>query len=67
MCSSDLATLHGYTTAFWVSAAIFAAGAVICGLLMRPGKIQPVVSGESESESVSVMILSFGAVPAGYG
>jgi EmrB/QacA subfamily drug resistance transporter len=31
------AAVHGYTTAFWWSAAIFAAGAIVCGLLMRPG------------------------------
>jgi EmrB/QacA subfamily drug resistance transporter len=31
------AAVHGYTTAFWISAAIFAAGAVICGRLLRPG------------------------------
>src|SRR5919108_44652 len=31
------AAVHGYTTAFWWSAAIFAAGAGMCGLLMRPG------------------------------
>ncbi len=30
------ATVHGYTTAFYWSAAIFALGAVICGLLLRP-------------------------------
>jgi len=29
--------VHGYTTAFWWAAAIFAAGAVICGLHLRPG------------------------------
>jgi hypothetical protein len=29
--------VHGYTTAFWIAAAIFAAGAVICGRLLRPG------------------------------
>jgi MFS family permease len=51
------ATLHGYTTAFWWSAGIFAVGAVICGLLLRPGKIQPpAATGDSEAESVSVMI-----------
>jgi MFS family permease len=33
----DAATIHGYTTAFWWAAAIFAAGAVICGLILRPG------------------------------
>lgn len=32
------ATVHGYTTAFWWAAAIFATGAVICGLLLRSGK-----------------------------
>jgi EmrB/QacA subfamily drug resistance transporter len=34
------AAVHGYTTAFWWSAAIFAAGAIVCGLLMRPGTQQ---------------------------
>jgi EmrB/QacA subfamily drug resistance transporter len=33
----DAATIHGYTTAFWWAAAIFAVGAVVCGLLLRPG------------------------------
>jgi hypothetical protein len=31
------ATVHGFTTAFWYSAAIFAAAAVICTALVRPG------------------------------
>jgi predicted MFS family arabinose efflux permease len=31
------AAVHGYITAFWWAAAVFAAGAVICGLLLRPG------------------------------
>src|ERR1700677_3253399 len=29
--------VHSYTVAFWVAAAIFAAAAVICGLILRPG------------------------------
>jgi EmrB/QacA subfamily drug resistance transporter len=29
------AAVHGYTTAFWWAAATFAAGAVLCGLLLR--------------------------------
>jgi hypothetical protein len=33
--------VHGYTTAFWWSAAIFAAGAVICGALLRRGPLHP--------------------------
>jgi EmrB/QacA subfamily drug resistance transporter len=35
------AAVHGYTTAFWWSAAIFAAGAVVCGALLRPGAAHP--------------------------
>jgi EmrB/QacA subfamily drug resistance transporter len=31
------AAVHGYTTAFWWAAAIFAGGAVLCGLLLRGG------------------------------
>jgi hypothetical protein len=31
------AAVHGYTTAFWWAAAIFGIGAVVCGLLLRPG------------------------------
>ena len=34
------AAVHGYTTAFWWAAAIFAAGAVICGLLLQPGSLR---------------------------
>ena len=34
------AAIHGYTTAFLVSAAIFAAGAVICALVLRPGRVE---------------------------
>ena len=39
------AAVHGYTTAFWWAAAIFVAGAVICGLLLRPGtpRLEPAV------------------------
>ena len=32
--------IHGYTTVFWWCAAIFLAGAVICGSLMRRGPLQ---------------------------
>jgi EmrB/QacA subfamily drug resistance transporter len=34
-----LALIHGYTTAFWWAAGIFAAGAVICGTLLRRGPL----------------------------
>ncbi|MGH3123895.1 MAG: MFS transporter, partial [Streptosporangiaceae bacterium] len=36
---AGLALVHGYTTAFWWSAAIFAAGALICGTLLRRGPL----------------------------
>jgi hypothetical protein len=31
--------VHGYTTAFWWTAGIFAGGAVICGNLLRGGPL----------------------------
>ena len=38
--SQTTAAAHGYTTAFWWSAAIFAAGAIVCGLLIPSGRLQ---------------------------
>jgi hypothetical protein len=35
-----MSLIHGYTTGFWVAAAIFAAGAVICGSLFRSGPLR---------------------------
>ena len=40
------ATVHGYTTAFFWSAGIFAAGALVAALLFRPGVQLPDVAGE---------------------
>jgi EmrB/QacA subfamily drug resistance transporter len=37
---TELSLIHGYTTGFWVAAAIFGAGAVICGTLFRPGPLR---------------------------
>ena len=37
---TDAGLIHGYTTVFWWCAAIFLAGAVICGSLMRRGPMQ---------------------------
>ena len=39
---TGLALTHGYDTAFWWTAGIFAAGAVIGGVLLRPGPLRPV-------------------------
>ena len=38
---TGLALVHGYDTAFWWSAAIFAGGAVIAGLPLRRGPLAP--------------------------
>jgi EmrB/QacA subfamily drug resistance transporter len=41
------AAVHGYTVAFWVSAAVFVIGAVTVSTLMRPVRVaEPAVSGE---------------------
>ena len=47
------AAVHGYTVAFWWTAGIFAAGAVICGALMRSGPLarpaQPAAGAAQDS------------------
>jgi hypothetical protein len=40
------AAMHGYTTAFWCSAAVFAVGAVVCGIVFRAGVPQIAATGE---------------------
>jgi EmrB/QacA subfamily drug resistance transporter len=37
----NLAAIDGYITVFWWCTAIFAAGAVVCGLLLRGGPLPP--------------------------
>jgi EmrB/QacA subfamily drug resistance transporter len=37
---TGMSLIHGYTTGFWVGAAIFGAGAVICGTLFRFGPLR---------------------------
>jgi hypothetical protein len=37
----ELAAIHGYTTVFWWCAGLFAAGAIICGALLRRGPLTP--------------------------
>ena len=39
------AAIHSYVVAFWWAAAIFVAGAVICGLILRSGKPDPAEAG----------------------
>ena len=45
------AAVHGYTTAFWWTAGIFAGGAIVCGALLRRG---PLARAPEEPASVPV-------------
>ena len=38
---TGLALAHGYDTAFWWTAGIFAVGAIVGGTLLRPGPLRP--------------------------
>jgi hypothetical protein len=35
------AAVHSYVVAFWISAAIFAGSAIVCGLVLPPGVLRP--------------------------
>jgi EmrB/QacA subfamily drug resistance transporter len=48
---TGMSLIHGYTTAFWVAAAIFGAGAVICGALFRSGPLR--ASGPAPAEAAA--------------
>jgi hypothetical protein len=41
------AQVHGYTTAFWWTAGIFAAGGVVCGALFRWGPLSKQAAADS--------------------
>jgi hypothetical protein len=43
--------VHGYTVGFWWTAAIFAGGAVICGLLFRRGPLARTGGGDSQPQA----------------
>jgi hypothetical protein len=47
------AAVHGYTTAFWYGTAIFAAAAVICTTLVRPGTRTGATSDPMEIEALA--------------
>jgi hypothetical protein len=49
----NLATIHGYTTVFWWCAGLFAAGAVICGTLLRRGPLPSLHGGGAPAEEPS--------------
>jgi hypothetical protein len=44
------AAVHGYTAAFWWTAGIFAAGAIVCGSLLRRGPL----AGQAETAPAGV-------------
>ena len=44
----DAAAVHGYTTAFWWSAAIFAVGAIVTSLVFRSGVPQTAAAPAGE-------------------
>jgi EmrB/QacA subfamily drug resistance transporter len=46
-----LAAVHGYITAFWWAAGIFLVGAIVCGMMFRPG----VLAGQGDSTQVAVL------------
>jgi hypothetical protein len=65
-----LALVHGYTTAFWWTAGIFAGGAVICGTLLRrgplaqPGTPSPARDAAAQAEAGPGVSAGPGRLPA---
>ena len=49
------AAVHGYTTAFWWSAGIFAAGALITGLLVRGKVREPALRARPDAQPVGAV------------
>jgi EmrB/QacA subfamily drug resistance transporter len=53
---TEMSLIHGYTTGFWVAAAIFGAGAVICGTLLRSGPLRaPVPPAAAAARTQAVL------------
>ena len=62
---TQLALAHGYDTAFWWTAGIFAAGAVTAGALLRPGPLRPASTPPAAHTEVSTAQAKAGpALPA---
>jgi EmrB/QacA subfamily drug resistance transporter len=47
------AAVHGYTTAFWWTAGIFAGGAIICAALLRGGPLIPETSAPARAPEMA--------------
>jgi EmrB/QacA subfamily drug resistance transporter len=61
-----ISLIHGYTTGFWVAAAIFGAGAVICGTLFRSGPLRAAGSaGSPAAGPAGAAAKQSATVPAG--
>jgi EmrB/QacA subfamily drug resistance transporter len=58
------AEVHGFTTGFWWTAAFFAGGAIIAGLLLRPGPLTR-QAGRPEGQPVPATISAGHGVPDG--
>ncbi len=50
---TGLALAHGYDTAFWWTAGIFAAGALTAGALLRPGPLRPASAQSAANAEVT--------------
>jgi hypothetical protein len=51
---TEMSLIHGYTTGFWVAAAIFGAGAIICGTLFRAGPLRSPTSAAASPAPAAV-------------
>jgi len=52
---TEMSLIHGYTTGFWVAAAIFGAGALICGTLLRSGPLRAAAPASAPARTEPVL------------
>ena len=63
---TKMSLIHGYTTGFWVAAAIFGAGAVICGTLFRAGSLRTSGSAAAAPAGAAEQQVRSGSCPLGH-
>jgi EmrB/QacA subfamily drug resistance transporter len=63
---AGMAVVHGYTTAFWVAAAIFAGGALVAATVLRSGPLT-LTALAAQARPVSQDALAGDSAPAGAG
>jgi EmrB/QacA subfamily drug resistance transporter len=61
---TQLSLIHGYTTAFWWSAAIFLGGAVVAVILLRSGPLAPRVTSSQAAQAPGAEATVAGQEPA---